>query len=307
MKHGVHAVIFLVSFFLITQIFGLFLLAKNLDYVETTTEQGEIIFVPVQNDSVERPQVDNFGAFIWISVGVFIGTLLLLLLQRLRKPKIWKYWFLLAVITAITIALQVLMPVELALLIAIALALLKIYYRQIIIHNITEILMYSGIAVLAAPLFNILWASILLLAISLYDMYAVWKSKHMVKMAKFMSETTFAGLMLPYNNTKTNLKGRIKAKSLDKNPSSKERIAILGGGDVAFPLIFAGAAMRYLVPGGSSMVSYLYGLLIASFAGIALAILLVKGKKDSFYPAMPFISLGCFIGLGVALLIINFI
>ncbi len=309
MKHGLKPILILVSFFLITQIFGLFLLANKLEYVETISQTGETVLLPVQNDTVSRPELNNSGAFLWIAIGIIIGTTMLLLLQRLKKPKIWKYWFLLAVITAITIALEVIMPRGLALLIAITLAILKIYHKQIIIHNLTEILMYSGIAVLAAPLFNILWASLLLIAISVYDMYAVWKSKHMVRMAKFMTETTFAGLMLPYKekeqSIRQSLKGKIKTKSLEAGNSG--RVAILGGGDVAFPLIFSGAVMRYLAPGEGIIKIYSYGLIVAVFAAIALTTLLIKGKKDSFYPAMPFISAGCFIGLGVVYLLSQFV
>ena len=45
---------------------------------------------------------------------------------------------------------------------------------------------------------NIFSASILLVLISLYDMYAVWKSRHMVAMAKFQSSSNlFAGISIP--------------------------------------------------------------------------------------------------------------
>ncbi len=39
--------------------------------------------------------------------------------------------------------------------------------------------------------------------------------------------------------------------------------------------------------------------LISIFAAIALLLLFVKATKDKFYPAMPFISAGCFAGLAV--------
>ncbi|MBT5924176.1 hypothetical protein HOH30_00450 [Candidatus Woesearchaeota archaeon] len=42
---------------------------------------------------------------------------------------------------------------------------------------------------------------------------------------------------------------------------------------------------------------------IPIFAAIGLAVLLYIGKPKKFYPAMPFIGVGCFIGLGVVYLL----
>ena len=42
---------------------------------------------------------------------------------------------------------------------------------------------------------------------------------------------------------------------------------------------------------------------IGPMTGIALLILLMKGDKDKFYPAMPFLSVGCLIGYGIFLLL----
>jgi hypothetical protein len=50
-------------------------------------------------------------------------------------------------------------------------------------------------------------------------------------------------------------------------------------------------------------VGFYKALLIPVTATIALAMLLLAGKKNHFYPAMPFISVGCFIGYGLILLI----
>ena len=72
------------------------------------------------------------------------------------------------------------------------------------------------------------------------------------------------------------------------------KTAVLGGGDMGFPLLFAAVVQR--VYGASALV-------VPIFAGIALLLLLLASKKDRFYPAMPFLSAGCFVGLGVALLL----
>ncbi len=39
-------------------------------------------------------------------------------------------------------------------------------------------------------------------------------------------------------------------------------------------------------------------------AGLMLLALFVKGDKKKFYPAMPYISLGCLLGLAILLLLV---
>ncbi|MBU4492958.1 MAG: hypothetical protein KKA61_01170, partial [Nanoarchaeota archaeon] len=102
------------------------------------------------------------------------------------------------------------------------------------------------------------------------------------------SSRVFAGLSIPYKMPKKEAKkkaGRVE----------KIKTAILGGGDIAFPLIFAGVVMKN--------VGFLTSLIIPVFVSAALLILLIKSKKDRFYPAMPFLTMGCLVGYGFILLL----
>jgi presenilin-like A22 family membrane protease len=232
---------------------------------------------------------------------VALGTGLLLLLIKFRLFTVWKVWFLLAVGGSLAVALAVIIPEIYAFLIGFALAYFKIYRPHVILHNLTEVLMYAGITILVAPLFTVFWMSMLLLVISAYDAIAVWKSKHMIKMAQAQAESKmFAGLLIPYSK-----KPKFKKKEIDLEiPEGFEekdvKSAILGGGDIAFPLLFSGSVMTFLIQEGLTRTSaYFNSVLVSLFAGIALFILLIRGKKDTFYPAMPFISLGCFVGFAI--------
>jgi presenilin-like A22 family membrane protease len=191
-------------------------------------------------------------------------------------------------------------------------------------HNLSEILMYSGIALLLVPMFDLLWASILLVLIAFYDMYAVWKSEHMVEMAKFQTKSKlFAGLLIPYKMPKSAKQekqeklekaARTTAGSSNKNlqapmPSSSgasgQKTAVLGGGDIAFPLIFSGVALEWLLRMGyTKSAAFLHSNIITLFATLALIGLFIFAKKDRFYPAMPFLAAGCFIGLAVMWLLL---
>jgi presenilin-like A22 family membrane protease len=120
----------------------------------------------------------------------------------------------------------------------------------------------------------------------------------MVTLAKFQTKSkVFAGLMLPYKR-KTIAKER-KHKTTSKSLS----LAVLGGGDIGFPLIFAGVVMKNLMLTDLQFTSFLKTLTIPVFVTIALIFLLIKGKKDKFYPAMPYLTLGCVVGYLIILLL----
>ncbi len=162
----------------------------------------------------------------------------------------------------------------------------KVFKPNFWIQNLTEIFVYGGLAAIFVPVFNMFSVSILLILISIYDIYAVWKSKHMVTLAKSqMKAKVFAGILIPYQPIKSLAEKKLSG-SLKK---IKVRTAILGGGDIGFPLIFAGVVMKDF--------GLWQSLIIPVFALLGLAALLFTAKEKKFYPAMPFISAGCFLGL----------
>ena len=70
----------------------------------------------------------------------------------------------------------------------------------------------------------------------------------------------------------------------------KRGAAILGGGDIGFPLLFAGVAMK---------VFGFKALIVSGFATLSLLFLFWMSEKKKFYPAMPFLTAGCFLGYAV--------
>jgi presenilin-like A22 family membrane protease len=302
MKHDLNVTAVIITVFFLTQIVGLFLVNKDISDVRTV--DGEIV-VEHQDTSIgPRPDTTGFESFLYLAIAVVIGTILVLVIMHFEKVKLWKFWFFMAVLFSISIALGVIMSSPLAFFFAFVLASLKLWKRNVLIHNLTEVLMYSGLAVLLAPIFDLFWVFILLIAISIYDMYAVWRSKHMVKMAQFQAKSElFAGLMIPYEQKK-GMKIEIP-RSPELQPIKKKvRNAILGGGDVAFPLIFSAVVMENLIMKGVTVTSAFFQAAIISVA-VTLAILglFVFAKKEKFYPAMPVVTLGCVVGYLVVLLL----
>lgn len=307
MKHPLKITLLLIWLFLTSQIIGLILI--NMDAVVTreVNELNQTIVKVSHNETAvgERPQTKGVASFLLLVVGLLIGTIILLLISKFGKFNIWRAWYFLAVWLAMSIAFGVFLWKGYAMILALALAFLKVYKRNPVIHNLTEIFVYSGIALLLAPILNLLWAFILLLIISAYDMFAVWKSKHMVKMALFQAKSEiFAGLFIPRGKI-VKIKEEKKEREISGKGKEEGGIAVLGGGDIAFPLIFTSVCMEYIIILGIDKIHALfYSLIITLFSTIALSLLFFFAKKHRFYPAMPFISVGCFLGFGLLLLIL---
>src|SRR3989338_8365322 len=283
MKHTLKITLLLALIFFITQVIGLAVTNKYIttkEYIdpETNLVVREIVPQDLPYD-IERPQVAESTSYIWIVAAILIGTLLLLLLIKYQRFNLWKLWFFLAVFVTMAIAFSAFIPSAIAALLAFILALLKILRPTTII--------------------NIFAAFMLLLVISIYDIIAVNKTKHMITMAKFQAKSgVFAGFMFPYEKRKDKIITK-PAKAEQKGI----RLAVLGGGDVGFPLLFAGVVMKDLMLTNPELIGFLKTLIIPFFVALALLYLLLKGKQDKFYPAMPYLAAGCIIGYLVILLV----
>ncbi len=292
MKHAPFVVAMLLLLFLSAQFIGLFVLGRYVD-IEATSETGITTYKELPA-GFERPDVAPSQSFIFIAVAILIGTALLLLIIRFRKIALWKLWYFLSVAATLGIAWAAFVPNIIAGIAAFVAAIWKVFRPNFIVHNFTELFIYAGLAVIFVPIMNLFSASILLLLISVYDMYAVWKSRHMVAMAKFQSASRlFAGLAIPKSLPK--MTSSIAPIPSPKKAAAKDaNVAIIGGGDIGFPLLFAGVIM--------SRFGLQASFIIPIFAAFGLAFLFAISKKGRFYPAMPFVSAGCFLGYFVLVL-----
>jgi presenilin-like A22 family membrane protease len=311
MKHALNVTFILVGLFLITQIFGIFTVSKNIE-VKKDAVTGVVTIEHRETIVGDPPKTESgYESVIILTIAILIGTLILLFFIRMKIFSLWKYWYLFAVVITMSITFGVYVKFfrgnvnnYIVLALAIALGWYKVHRNNVFIHNATEVFVYTGIAVLFVRMFEgWLWAAFLILAIiSVYDMFAVWKSKHMVKIAKYQSESKiFAGLSIPYQ-----LNGRYKGRLVKSQSERGIKTAVLGGGDLAFPLLFSGSVMSDLIlkQGVEKTLAFFYTSIIAITAALALLYLLVKAEKNKFYPAMPFLSVGCIMGYFIILLLL---
>jgi len=304
MKHTLKVTIVLVLFFFMAQFTGLLIINKYIDR-KKTIETRKVEWQPLPYN-IERPEVKNQStSFIYITIAILIGTILVLLLIKFNKPLIWKLWFFITVWLTLSISFAAFINNILASILALVISILKLYKPNIIIQNLSEIFIYGGLAAIFVPIVNLFAAFMLLILISVYDYISVFKTKHMIKLAKFQSSSNvFAGLLIPYekNTLQTTHKvSGLKAQKLKGRKST--RVAVLGGGDIGFTLIFAGVVMKGLMLKETVLSGFLKTLIIPIFVSLALLILLLKGQQNKFYPAMPVLSLGCFIGYLVVLVV----
>ncbi|MEA3330059.1 MAG: presenilin family intramembrane aspartyl protease [Nanoarchaeota archaeon] len=310
MKHTRKITSILILMFVLTQLIGLLVIYAYTPLIEQVEINGTL-----QNQTLnplpyglESPDVEQDISLISIIIAFAIAVGILFVLTKFRAAIILKIWFFIVTILVLAItfvAFEHLVPWQIPykiamiapLAIALPLAIFKIFKRNLIVHNFTELLIYPGIASVFVPLLGLGSIIILLILISLYDMWAVWHSGFMQKMAKFQMEElkVFTGFFVPYLSKSQRkklkkLKQESNLKKTSKKPvNMKVNLAILGGGDIVFPIITAGIILRLwgLIP----------ALLVITFATLALLGLFSISKKGKFYPAMPFISAGLFVGI----------
>lgn len=134
-------------------------------------------------------------------------------------------------------------------------------------------------AIVAARIGNMLTPLVALLALggaAVYDMWAVWRSKKMIKMANYFVERRIFPMIAV--------------------PTAKEgRFALLGGGDLFFIIIVAVSFMKT-----SPFISALTTIgMTASVVGLFLF-----AKKGRMYPALPYILVGAVAAIVIGLAIL---
>jgi len=299
MKHNLKITLVLLTMFLVTQFIGMFVINHYI-VQENPLPYG-------MESPVAETSTDFYTSFLpSILIAFVIAIFLLILLTKFKLAFILRLWFFFVIMIALGIFFRIFLPAGnyvglMALIFALPLAIIKVYKQNFLVHNMTELVIYPSIAAVFVPLLNVWTAIFLLVLISVYDMWAVWKSGIMQKMAKYqMNELkVFGGLMIPYlsKGQKAKVK-KLRAlkkqdpKKFEKNHKEvklKVNMAILGGGDVVFPIITAGVMLVNF--------GFIPALFVILGASLGLGYLLFFASPKKFYPAMPFITAGIFLGM----------
>lgn len=306
MKHNLKVTAIILAMFIVTQLIGLYVVSHY------SADENSL---PAW---IEPPEIEEESDYLRILPSIFVAFIiaifLFMILTRFKVEFILRAWFFVVVAIALSISfMSFLSPVFqyaflTSLLISFALAAVKIYGRNFLVHNFTELLIYPGIAAIFVPILNVYTVLALLLAISIYDAWAVWHSGIMQKMAKYQIDKLgiFSGFFVPYSSK--NMKAKIKKwkKTLSESELKKKKIkiniAILGGGDVVFPIITSGVVLNtasLALPFGLKQFTGGLGPAIFVIMGATLGLIYIFffSEKKKFYPAMPFITAGIILGM----------
>jgi presenilin-like A22 family membrane protease len=294
MKHNLQVTLIILAMFIVTQFIGLYV-------VNHYIVQDNPIPYGMETPVAESPS-DYFVSFLPSIVIAFIFAIgLLIILTRFNFGFFLKIWFFVVIMIAIAIFFNTFFPDEkyfqyFALIFAFPLAIVKVFKRNFLIHNLTELVIYPSIAAVFVSILNFWTVLIILVLISLYDMWAVWHSGIMQKMAKYQINELkiFSGFFVPYLSKKVKMELKELPKSKLKNKKVKASVAILGGGDVVFPIITSGVMLYQF--------GFMAALCVIIGATLGIGYLLFAAEKKKFYPAMPFITGGIFLGIIAAIL-----
>lgn len=227
-------------------------------------------------------------------IGLLVATAFLFLLMKFFHGRfIFELIFSLALFGGIWFLASLFFPGQAAILAASLLTLARFFVPYVLAQNVVMILGLSGVAVAlgaATAWPSLLWVLVIL---SIYDIIAVYETKHMVTMFRGLVERgVIFALILPerWRGLFTHV----------RNVKPEEGFFFLGSGDLALPAIFVVSAFV-------SQPALGIGAAIGSLIGLFFTdLIFIWGRKRPM-PALPPIALGTIVGFFAAMLLIRLI
>ena len=213
-----------------------------------------------------------------------------------RHKKVARFSFrlflLLVVFSGTQVILGIFVPSPWNLAIAVIFALIFSRESNVLLHNLGIILGIGGVAAVFGLSISVEFGLVLLIVLSLYDILAVYVTKHMVTMARSMVESgAVFGFLIPFE-----FRGFFRDRK-EAQAGIGENFMILGSGDIGLPIIFAASLIR---------VSPLSAIITAVFSlfGLFLThILFLNQEKRRAMAALPPIATLTIIGYLVSQLL----
>ncbi|MBU1178673.1 hypothetical protein KJ903_05700 [Patescibacteria group bacterium] len=217
-----------------------------------------------------------------------IGTIVILLLIKfVKRDTVFRLALQASIFLGALLFFDVWLPTLATVLVALAIALLRQYLPIVLVHNIAIVLALAGIGAYIGTGFSA-WQILIIIAIlSVYDIIAVFRTKHMVKMfTKLTNKGATFSIIVP--SRLKNILSRLSKVKLDGSYS------FLGTGDIALPLMLAVAALK---------MGWQYSLAVVIGALVGLIVmhwLQLKLKYNKPVAALPPIGGGAMLGFLVA-------
>lgn len=273
--------------FTLTQVLGIFVAIR----VSKVLEALEI-----------KPEPINLSNFLIYFLIITLVILAFLKISKKGSGVMLQIFFVLAVFSGLDILFSTFTGEPTATILAAGLIILRFVRPTVWLHNLVVIGGLAGIGAMLGITILPRDAIILLIILAVYDVIAVYKTKHMVKMAKVMiKKRVILGIIIPEKIL--GLKASMADVEQDKipikrilKPNERGKFMILGGGDLVLPLLLiASVANQNIWQSVIILVFALLGLL-------AMHLLFIKLKSKPM-PALPPLAVFSILGYLVSLLI----
>lgn len=276
-------VLFFLSFFLLVQLFGLYLGNGYLNLIKSGEAQ------PV----FENPEKAENSLFLFLYI--IAATIIIILVVKYIRVLI-RVIEIVVVFSATFLTFYILFPqvIILGFITALILNIWRIFKPSSLNQNLTIALAIPSIGALIGSSLGILPSLIFIVLLSVYDFVSVFITKHMIYMAKEVTKTTSAfALSMPYK-----FKKPITFKVGKEKIKKKFHVFHLGSGDMVIPLMFA----------VSVLATYGLAQALITVLGSAISFFLMLyffAKRPQALPAIPIISSGTLAGFLTSFLILT--
>lgn len=241
-------------------------------------------------------QVPGFK-FNWDDL-IFIGVIVLLFIFSLKHKRFSRFFLRFFLYLVIFVGTQSVFgtfsDLNLALLLSILFILVFIFVKNVLMHNIGIILGIAGISSLLGLSLTPKISVFLLAILSFYDIIAVYKTRHMVKMAQTMIQSgATLGFIIP-SEFKGFLSNRDEAQV--QVSARKEQFMILGSGDIGLPLILISSVVAH------SLKDSLLVAIFTLFGFFLTHLLFINQDKRNAMAALPPIATMAIIGYLISII-----
>jgi len=237
----------------------------------------------LEKEKVSLPPI-SFSHFLlyFLLTNIFILGLLFFG-RKQRKGFVIRLIFLLSIAFSTLLLINTWIPNIFSFALTALLIYLWLKRPSVLVHDVVLVFSMAGAGSILGLRMDPKIVIALLMVFSIYDFIAVYKTKHMIKMAKeMMKKGAIMALIIP--SKISDFKGKLEKVK----PGGK--FLILGGGDIVFPLLFC-----------SSLISegILSSLIVAVFSTLGLLasfLIFILQKEKKPIPALPPIALFSIIG-----------
>jgi presenilin-like A22 family membrane protease len=220
-----------------------------------------------------------------------LAILFLIRFQSGKSATILRALWLLALLAGTNMFFAAFLDKNIALPLAILLILIYAKAATVGYHNFVLVIGLAGIGAALGSQIAPREVVLLLMLLSVYDVIAVYWTRHMVKMAEsFIGSGVMPGIIISVDK-----KGPLWVNEV--RPS--EETAILGTGDLVLPAILASSALKFMHPIAGISVA------VGALAGLFLMhLIFFKQKERKPMPALPPIAAGAIGGFLISFLIV---